>query len=47
LDAVIAARCAAIAVLTGEVDRSPDELAPGEGNRIRREGWIYGLEEPV
>lgn len=42
LDAVLAARCAAIAVLTGEADRSPDELAPGEADRIRTEGFIYG-----
>jgi hypothetical protein len=43
LDAVVAARCAALAVLSGEVDRTPDELAPGEGSRVRCEGWIYGL----
>jgi hypothetical protein len=46
LHAVIAARCAAIAVLTGEANRSPDELAEGAGERLRREGWIYGLQEP-
>ena len=46
LHAVVAARCAAIAVLTGEADRSADELAAGEGERLRREGWIYGLQEP-
>ncbi len=45
LDAVVAARCAAAAVLSGEAERGPDELAPGEGQRLRREGWIYGLEE--
>ena len=45
LDAVIAARLAAVAVLTGEVQRTPEELAPGEGDRVRREGWIYGLAE--
>ncbi len=44
LDAVAAARCAAIAVLSGETDRTPEELAPGQGERVRREGWIYGLE---
>jgi len=44
LDAVIAARCAAQAVLSGETEKTPDELAPGEGERVRREGWIYGLE---
>lgn len=44
IDAVLAARAAAIAVLTGEADRSADDLAPGEGERIRREGWIYGIE---
>jgi hypothetical protein len=43
LDAVLAARCAAAAVLTGEADRSPAEL--GDLERIRREGWIYGLTE--
>jgi hypothetical protein len=46
LEAVIAARCAANAVLTGEGDRNPDELATEEGVRVRREGWIYGMEEP-
>ena len=43
LEALIAARCAAIAVLEGETERSPDELLSGEGERLRREGWIYGL----
>jgi len=43
LDALLAARCAALAVVTGEADRSPDDLAPGEAQRVRREGWIYGL----
>jgi hypothetical protein len=47
LDAVLAARLAARAVLTGETERAPDELAPGEGERIRKEGWIYGLSESV
>jgi hypothetical protein len=46
LEAVIAARCAAIALLTGEADLNPDELAADEGERVRREGWIYGLSEP-
>jgi hypothetical protein len=46
LDAVVAARCAALAVLTGEVDKKPDELASGEEDRVRREGWIYGLKDP-
>ncbi len=46
LDAVIAARCAAVAVLTEEVSKNPEELAPEHGERIRHEGWIYGLEEP-
>jgi len=45
LRAVVAARCTAIAVLTGEADKAPDELAPGEGDRVRREGWIYGVQE--
>ncbi len=43
LDAVIAARCAAMAVLSGEVEKSPEELCPGEGDRVRKEGWIYGV----
>ena len=42
LDAVLAARCAAQAVLSGEVDRSPEELAPGSAEQLRQEGWIYG-----
>jgi hypothetical protein len=46
LDAVVAARCAALAVLTGEVEKTPDELAPGDGERVRHEGWIYGLQDP-
>lgn len=45
LDAVLAARCAAVAVLGGEVDRPLEELAPGESDRLRKEGWIYGLGE--
>jgi hypothetical protein len=44
LDAVLAARCAAVALSSGEADRSADELAPEDGLRVRREGWIYGLE---
>ena len=44
LDAVIAARCAALAVVTGETEKTPEELSPGEGERVHREGWIYGLE---
>ena len=47
LDAVIAARLAAGAVLDGEADKGPDELAPGDGDRVRREGWIYGLQQPA
>ena len=47
LDAVIAARCAAWAVLSGEADLGPADLAPGEGDRVRLEGWIYGLREPA
>jgi hypothetical protein len=42
LDAVLAARCAAEAVISGEADRDPEELAPGNGDLLRREGWIYG-----
>ena len=47
LDAVMAARAAAVAVLSGETERSPDDLANGQGDRVRREGWIYGLERAV
>jgi hypothetical protein len=47
LDAVIAARMAAVAVLTGEVERTPEELAPDAANRVRHEGWIYGLGKPA
>ncbi len=43
LDAVVAARSAAVAVLSGETDRSPEDLGAGDGDRVRREGWIYGL----
>jgi hypothetical protein len=45
--AVLAARCTAAAVLSGEADRTPEELVPGQGERVRREGWIYGLSEAV
>lgn len=44
LDAVVAARSAAVAVLTGETERSAEDLSPGEAARVRREGWIYGVE---
>lgn len=44
IDAVLAARAAAVAVLTGEADAAPEILAPGDGERVRREGWIYGTE---
>ncbi len=43
LDAVIAARCAAVAVITGEAERAPEELSPDRADLIRKEGWIYGL----
>lgn len=46
LDAVVAARAAAVAVLTGEADREVERLAPDEAERIRLEGWIYGVPEP-
>ncbi len=42
LGAAMAARCAAAAVLSGETDKTPEELAEAEADRIRREGWIYG-----
>jgi hypothetical protein len=45
LEAVLAARCAAVAVLSGEADRSPEELAPDSVDRVRTEGWIYGVGE--
>ena len=44
-DAVVAARCAAVAVLTGETDKAPADLSKENEDRIRREGWIYGLSE--
>ena len=40
LAAVLAARCAAVAVLAGETDKTADELAPGAGERVLRELWI-------
>ncbi len=43
LDAVLAARSAALAMLSGETEKSPEELGAGNGDRVRREGWIYGL----
>lgn len=42
LKAVLAARQAASAVLSGEVARTPEELDPEQADRIRKEGWIYG-----
>lgn len=44
LDALLAARCAAGAVLSGEIDREPNELAPEHAEQVRTEGWIYGLD---
>ena len=29
-----------------ETGKSPDELAPGQAERVRHEGWIYGLGTP-
>jgi hypothetical protein len=43
LDAVLAARSSAVAILSGETERSPEELAGEAASRVRREGWIYGL----
>ena len=43
LKAVLAARQAASAVLSGDVARTPEELDPLEADRIRTEGWIYGF----
>jgi hypothetical protein len=45
LDAALAARATALAVLSGEADREAEELAPGEAARVRVEGWIYGVPE--
>ena len=47
LNAVVAARCAAIATLTDETTRTPEELAPDNPDLVRREGWVYGLKEPA
>jgi hypothetical protein len=47
LDAIIAARMTAVAVMTGEVERTPEELAPDAAARVRHEGWIYGLQKPA
>jgi hypothetical protein len=47
LDAVLAARCAAAAVLGGEADLPAARLAPEDVTRVRREGWIYGLQDPL
>jgi hypothetical protein len=44
LDAVIASRCAAAAVLSGEAEKSAEALAPEHADRVKLEGWIYGLE---
>ena len=38
LDAVIAARCAAVAVLNGEANRRHDELDTDRGDQVRLEG---------
>lgn len=46
IDAVIAARLAAAAVISGEAGRTAEELAPEHGEQVRREGWIYGLAFP-
>jgi hypothetical protein len=43
LDAVVAARCAAVAVLTGEAEQALEGLPAEEQERVRREGWVYGL----
>jgi len=45
LFAVLAARCTAAAVLSGEADKTPEALAPDNAEQVRREGWIYGLQE--
>lgn len=43
LNAVLAARATAVAVQSGETERTPDELAPEQSDRVQREGWIYGV----
>ena len=43
LDAVLAARAAAQAVVSGEADRSAEELHATDPDRLGLEGWIYGL----
>jgi hypothetical protein len=45
LDAVVAARCAAVSVLTGETEKLPESLTPEQLDQVHREGWIYGLSE--
>ncbi len=44
LDAVLAARAAAVAVVSGEADRPPAELDAGAAREVQLEGWIFGLE---
>lgn len=44
LEAVLAARAAAVAVLSGEAEKTPEELAGEAADRVRKEGWIYGVE---
>lgn len=44
LDAVLAARAAAVAVISGEADREAAALAPDASDRVRLEGWIYGID---
>jgi len=41
LKAVLAARQAAVAVLSGNLERTPEELDPEGAAKIVREGWIY------
>ncbi len=43
-DAVLSARSAAVATLTGETEKTPEELSPEHADRVRHEGWIYGLQ---
>jgi len=45
LNAVLAARAAAVAVLSGEADKTPEDLANDQADRVRKEGWIYGVED--
>jgi|GEM_PF-3601608 len=44
LKAALAARQAAAAILSGEVEKTPEELAGDQADRVAREGWVYGVD---